>query len=859
MMLEPRPQRADGNVTASSSRPRRSRRLSLKGLLALGLCLAGTGLGFLLVRATQRTTNAGAVRQIVPADAPRWRRKELHQASVPEADVSGTVYGDQQRPIAGARVCASCATCEITEQPEMPCVLTGADGVYRLSAPGSRALLISASAEGFAAGEANGGLPVTTAGTPRRGLDIALQRGGARLSGVVVDALGGPVAHARVQLVRFEPTARPALELLADGEGRFNFWTTPGRVTLRAEADGYAPATAHRIAPSARVELSLTPESRLRGRVVMAGTRTPVPGVEVRAMPLRGAPRAAPARSGQAGEFELSHLDPGAYVLSAEADRWRGASATAIEVGLADFVENVIVEVNPAVSVIGHLLDAADGRACERGWATLEPPSLAASAMTKSELPATEIDADPRAVPFVHASVEAGGTVRFKGLTPGRYQAVLQCAGYVLKDGPELLEISEQNLEVTWTLSRGIGMTIRVVDAAGSPVPHAGLTFYTLREGRRGSDVASAMEADAHGRVEISRMLYPGTYTVRPYALPGEPVTVVLREGEEHVDVTVRLAGSGTILVDVQNAQGEPVSALHVAARRRGDTEPDPFRTRDTLAVELGDGRYRIGPLPPGPYSVDVEDAVNPPFQALGPRGATIDVVDGSTTLAHVKLASTAVLEGTVVDEKGQAQANVWVSASHEADPTYQGLKRFRQPPPRVITDEEGAFRLEGLAADVPLTVEASEPFGGMTKLRDVTAGRALRVVLPSPASVSGVVVDAQGRGIPRIDVRARHEDSGTERGAQPSGKDGRFQITGVPPGRVTLSAHGFRLSARQDLQLLSGQRLGGLRLVLASAQAQATVPAEPPAGSPTQAAAGSEASAAALAERAGDPAPSAR
>src|SRR5690606_20666604 len=116
--------------------------------------------------------------------------------------------------------------------PAPVCVVTGVDGAYALQPDAAPSVLVTAEGPGFQPAVANDGAPVSLRQGDIDGLDLTLLSKGQRVAGMVLDAFGGPVADARVALIRFVDGLQPMLEVRSDDAGNFEFWAPPGRVTL---------------------------------------------------------------------------------------------------------------------------------------------------------------------------------------------------------------------------------------------------------------------------------------------------------------------------------------------------------------------------------------------------------------------------------------------------------------------------------------------------------------------------------------------------------------------------------------------------------------------------------------------------
>jgi hypothetical protein len=293
-----------------------------------------------------------------------------------QARLVGRVKAHSGAPVRGARVCAVHASSEPMAEPPT-CVDSGADGGYVIDDVRAGGYAVTAEAEGYFPGVPAGGEWIVVGiGEEKSGLDIVLEEGGAKVAGRVLDATGGVVPGATVRAIR-APPPHQAVAVTTDGEGRFALWVRPGAITLAAEAVGYAPARIARVAPTSDVVLTLTPGSTVQGVVVSAADGAPVPGVEVRAVPVGSwaSPLHRSAVSDRDGAFSIRGLEPNGYTFVAEGAGWRGQTPSALIVGLAESIGGVRVTVSSAALVEGTVVQRADGQPCASGSVTLGPVS----------------------------------------------------------------------------------------------------------------------------------------------------------------------------------------------------------------------------------------------------------------------------------------------------------------------------------------------------------------------------------------------------------------------------------------------------------------------------------------------------
>lgn len=394
-------------------------------LLALGVYVAVDGARESKPVTGESTFAARASRALF---APRRDQKTL---TVGSAEVAGRVLTSAGAPIAGARVCCACASCPMTSTEAARCTISDAQGAFALRVTSKSAFVLSAQAAGFVTGYARGGAPFYVDAETRVQFELRLSEGQENLAGSVIDALGGPVARARIKIVRFVDALTPTVEVLADDEGRFSASVPPGPVTLRAEAEGYAPSTSGHVAPSRNILLALTPESVVHGTVSEAGTGKRLAGVSILAHPPTAAPKHPQTISDESGEFEVRGLEPGRYIFVAEGDHHRGETPRQVEVGLTERVVNVQIEAQPAALVMGSVEIAGSGAPCPQGRAVLGPASPLSIPVSAAAEQSAQDD-----VPSVAAAIEHDGTVRFRGVPAGRYHVMVQCLHHIYESGP---------------------------------------------------------------------------------------------------------------------------------------------------------------------------------------------------------------------------------------------------------------------------------------------------------------------------------------------------------------------------------------------------------------------------------------
>ncbi|HLK40386.1 MAG TPA: carboxypeptidase regulatory-like domain-containing protein [Polyangiaceae bacterium] len=745
-------------------------------------------------------------------------------ASVPSsapAGLLGTVLSSAGGTIARARVCAAARGADPVAAPRLTCVDAGAKGAYWLELATPGAYTVTAQADGFAPGATTRGpLVVLAAGETKSGLDIVLDPGGAKVSGVVMDATGGPVPGARVLATSLTSALR-TVAVESNREGRFALWMDPGAMTLTAEASGYAPGRAQRVAPSADVVLTLTPGSSIGGQVVAASGGPAVADVEVRAVPEGSwsSPAHRSSMSDADGLFTVRGLQPGRYRVVAEGTGWRGESSF-VDIGLAQAIDHVLVRVASAASVNGSVVLRSSGEPCRQGSVSLGPPQFDSSPF---DPPAAGDGGSPSltaatAVPALITDIGADGEVRFRAVPSGRYHVVVQCAEHRLAEGPQTIDVGSSPIEgLAWKVETGLGLTVRVTDEGGQPLPNAPFRLLWPPRARDGARIAMPLASDVHGSYAVPGILYPGTYTLQAdggYSAP--PVDVELRDTSGKVEATLRLTGSGSVLVNVRSPARDPIDDVTVTAVAAGGAQK-------VSAVALGTGKFRIGPLSRGRYRIEVDDSVNRPATAGGGDGDSVEV-DGNAVETIVVLDRRGRIRGHVLDGSGQPLPDVWVSADCRGAGARSPLEEARLrlatqsgQGKRVVSDSTGRFIIGALARDATCVVRADEPEGASAERKDVAPGDAdVVVTLPALGALRGTATTEDGRPIDRLEIGVRVDETGKTRSETVALKDGTWQLDRISPGRLAIFARdeqGATAELRADLA--PGQTLEGVRVSL--------------------------------------------
>jgi uncharacterized GH25 family protein len=477
------------------------------------------------------------------------------------AEVQGVVVTDTGVPVAGADVWARSAAANSGGESAK----TDANGMFRMGGLAEGRYSFHASKSGMVRGSVDD----VAVGT---GIPIRIELGsGGTITGRVLGL--EPSEMSSVQVVALTGSARAQSGVSPDGSFTIDgvapgstrvFAQGTGLFTRRTSAEKVVEvSTGSRVA----VDLEFGTGHTVRGRVTRGGA--PAEGASISFTPTDRSLPSGSARSDRSGNFEVSGLQEGEYVVRAFDMRamgsWTGEHRVAGSGTLDIDIRGSRIE--------GRVIHSTTGEAIADATVRIE-----------SANPEQRVMSMP-------GRSDATGKFVLDSITPGNYRLHVSRTGF----GQEIRELSISDSPVAdleFRLSPTDGIALRIVDARDGRALNA---FISVLDGAGRVAQQGPFRPDSSGITRIS--LAPGSYSALvnasgyasqriQFSVPGAQLAVALRPGG-----SIRIDSSATSSVRARLL--DPAGHPHQSAI--WDPRPEmTLRPGSTMIENVGPGIYTL-------------------------------------------------------------------------------------------------------------------------------------------------------------------------------------------------------------------------------------------------------------------------
>ena len=614
---------------------------------------------------------------------------------------------------------------------------------------------------------------------------------GTRITGVVVDGAGIPVAGAQVSA---EPEAGIVDRALAGADagvaaapvdagvatgtptgadGRFVIGgLSPGRYRVRVSGAGLLAAELRMVAvPSDDTRIVVARQVSIEGTVTDGGKPVVGANVGIRGDAIGGT---LEVKADIKGGFAVPNLPEGRYQVFA----WQGPlAARAVRVnrlGAGPFTP-VELRLEAGTIVIGRIVDRAEGT------------GLVAAV----ELRPVGDDQAPR-----YTRSGDDGVFRIEGVPNGRWIADAFSPGYISPGGVEL-EAGKGVPELA--LVKGGVIEGRVLDAEGNPI--AGATVRALTVGPSPVEHSAQVDRDQlrrfSGRTAAPAPPETGSaFSADPQFVPRGELGVLLGP-------IPPIPPPGTVAA-------RPASIVDPRIAGAGlSGEPDPLNvdpSRASVWTTGADGRYRIAGVTKSKLHVL---AIASGYAEARSKQVSVGLGDHVDNIDITLTAGTFVF-GKVSDARGTPVVGAQVTAKPEVGAAVD-----------AFCDADGMYRLGPITGKVELSASAFGHVGAVRSIdiappKDRTSGeRREDIVLDSAdAILVGTLDDTSGASVAGATIEILNGAGQGRNGV--TGDDGTFSIDMLPKGKLRVRVtHPDYPPAELDAVASTTQESTRLRLAL--------------------------------------------
>lgn len=689
--------------------------------------------------------------------------------------------------------------------PEKPTrsASTGADGKVVVQGLFPGTYRVNARAAGHAQESRDGVVVAPDAAT----LPVRLVLGpGHRLEGTVTDPKGDGVAGARVIASRgdgWQPGADRWITE-SDDTGRYELsGLAASRITLylARQDKPLLQVGSFGVPETTRFDIRLRPGGTIRGTVT-GEDGSAVEGAEIRAA-MEGTWSPMSTVTDAEGKYVLEDVPAGplAYFrVTAEGHvpypdpsaPQQGAGESLSE--SQEMVRDVVLQSGLAADLV--VLSSTGGPVADaRVQMFLSPPGMGGESRPWS------------------GATDEEGRVRVAGLVPGNYLVRIVAPGHVqpgmppwfmnVLQSPEALPEAWRLLvepgaaaSATYTLTAGATVSGVVRDARSDPVAGAQVQV-------EGSQSEFPVFTDSEGRFKAD-CVAPSGRVVATASAPGHPPgrsePFEVTEGAEVKDIEILLRPGATVVGNVRSASGEPLrgAMVRVVNGKLEEGNPWGFQAFDQAERWPVDpnGGFRITGVP-----VDEQGVVTVRADAEGHLPSWDNdvrvAVEQETGGVNIILTAALEIAGRVESTTGEKVGGAMVHAQYRGTAQQRAWQFVTGTGgnPVAQTDGSGRFVLKGLKEGNYQLWAQAPGFSAGNRVSTQTGAGDVLLSLAEGKSISGRLVDEEGRPMPGLPVTAQKTDRSADQewwwwgGSQAySGPDGTFEIRDLADGVYDLT-----------------------------------------------------------------------
>lgn len=353
----------------------------------------------------------------------------------------------------------------------------------------------------------------------------------------------------------------------------------------------------------------------------------------------------------------------------------------------------------------------------------------------------------------IHAITNAEGKYVFANVEPhDRYSIEAEADGYSRSEMPNVIvdALGDKTLP---PIMLGVGASLSgiVLDTAGNPVPGANLILQGMFLAVGGEASPDSIEAttDGEGKYLINNVP-PGNRSldVRAEGYANLTKSGLVFRGEEPLTMTITVEIAEMICGKVISKTGTPVAGAKVLAMSFSNASKN---CRDTTLSDEN-GEFCLTSVAPGQYTIAVT--------AQGFRAGHENRVKPGGAGLVIELVEQGLVSGRVL-ANGNAPASAYTVQLRQTHPGQKITSRIGKP--LTLTNSDGSFSIECTQSGT-FMIEAGAAGFAPTFSEEFrfTQGQPMNNVivrLTSGGSITGIIVDPDGKPVPRPRVTTHAND----------------------------------------------------------------------------------------------------